>query len=398
VNVLSLMGGLAAMGQPAPQLDGARCVHGSGLAHDCDRCVRTCPVDAIAAGAPPSLEANACVGCAACVTACPTGAITGPDPAASLLTCAARLPADEVELLCARQDGRPTAASDADTGIRVPGCLAALGVGAYVGLAALGLARVTAHTEGCESCPVAELRRDIDAQVHSARRLGVSAATSAAAPAGSDAADTEPAPTPPARRRRRRALSVWEAEQPPVPRRSLFRLTGSDERESLARFLAGHAAPVDAVGRDRWRIVAGLHRLVASGDAATETPLEGLGFATLVVDQACNGCGTCVGACPTGALTRTTDETWQLRFAAADCIACGVCATVCEVDALRLGGPPRVADVLRPDPQVIWEGAPARCTRCGAPLDHEATSDRCPPCDFRRRNPFGSAAPRARSR
>jgi ferredoxin len=50
--------------------------------------------------------------------------------------------------------------------------------------------------------------------------------------------------------------------------------------------------------------------------------------------EKCNGCGTCVEACPTEAL-KTNDD--KVKVDADTCIDCGVCVDECPVQALSLG-------------------------------------------------------------
>ena len=54
--------------------------------------------------------------------------------------------------------------SDA-TGIRVRGCLAGLGVGTYLALAAMGLERIILRLDACEDCPWVSLQKVIQTQV-----------------------------------------------------------------------------------------------------------------------------------------------------------------------------------------------------------------------------------------
>jgi len=47
----------------------------------CGACQGECPADAIIAGDPYRIDADACSGCGACIDACPTASIYEPRPA-----------------------------------------------------------------------------------------------------------------------------------------------------------------------------------------------------------------------------------------------------------------------------------------------------------------------------
>ena len=50
--------------------------------------------------------------------------------------------------------------------------------------------------------------------------------------------------------------------------------------------------------------------------------------------EACLGCGACIGACPTEALSLGNDG--KITVDASRCIDCGACTGTCPVDALKL--------------------------------------------------------------
>ncbi len=69
----------AAMDHSAIVLDNARCLHSLELNSACEACFAICPVQAVAPGKPPVLDAQKCESCLACLTVCPVGAFSADD-------------------------------------------------------------------------------------------------------------------------------------------------------------------------------------------------------------------------------------------------------------------------------------------------------------------------------
>jgi NAD-dependent dihydropyrimidine dehydrogenase PreA subunit len=57
-----------------------------------------------------------------------------------------------------------------------------------------------------------------------------------------------------------------------------------------------------------------------------------------VLDETrCNGCGDCVGICPTYCLAMAGVVPWLIR--PADCVSCAACVLVCPTEAIALQRP-----------------------------------------------------------
>jgi ferredoxin len=345
-----------------------------------------CPAGALQAGRPPALNGEACEGCLACLPACPTGALTADDAVAALLNCAARLEADTLELVCQRHPRPETGLAGAKAAIRVRGCLAGLGAGAYVALFALGVRQVLARTDACAQCGWPALGPQVELRLEEARRLLAPwAAPAALVSAGAPAPEPRP---------------VWEADNPPLSRRDVFRLASRRGQVALARAVTEAGATGERQpSRERQRVVAALGQL--SPCPAEASPAEGglgEGYALVRVSAACTACGACARACPTGALTLARDArpSFALSFASPACMGCGICQPVCAAGAITLERAPAWQAVFGTgERRVLREGGLVRCTHCQAwtAADTRAAQGGgalCPVCADRRRNPFGA--------
>jgi ferredoxin len=110
------------------------------------------------------------------------------------------------------------------------------------------------------------------------------------------------------------------------------------------------------------------HLLREAPQPALEIALPaGSPFGLLAVDAAkCSLCMACVGACPASAL-QDGQNAPQLRFIEKNCVQCGLCATTCPEDAIRLV--PRLSfRDTRKQPVVLTETQPFHCIRCNKPF------------------------------
>jgi ferredoxin len=294
------------------------------------------------------------------------GALGGEDAVPALLECATRTEVSEapvVELLCARHPQPERGLQPEALGLRLRGCLAGLGAGAYLALVALGARRVVARTEACAECPWSALQPAIEAQLALAQRL----LAGRNLPADRLGAGGQPAAERP----------LWEADNPPMSRRDVFRRLSRQGQVAAARAWAAGEAVASGQrgpGRDRRRAIQALAALPAPADLQAGTvSLAGLGFAHLEVSDACTACGVCERACPTAALRferldeRRPEARFTLRFAPAACTGCGACQSVCAPGAIRLSLEPTFDQVFGPaEPVTLAAGPLARCIRCNA--------------------------------
>ena len=391
MNLLGLADRLATS-SPAVQVQPARCVHALNGASTCDACVRACAFDALRLLPTITLDEKRCTACGACLHVCPVDAVRGDDGVAKLLNLAPRFEtAQTVELACARHPGAEQGPASSELVLRSGGCLAALGPSAYASLRALGFQRILIRLDACAGCPLSAARPQIEASLVSARNL-LDAVEAASALESVDA----PAPDWTTR-------PVYAVNNPPVSRRSLFRLFAAEAPRVAARALLpveAETAETAQRPRERRRLLNALQRMMppplplgegssreGAGVRTVSQGEKGLPFVHLDASEECTACGTCARVCPTGALrfSLADDNTSRLSFQAAACTDCGVCLDLCEPGALSRQPVTDPGAITAQASLTLREGEVHVCEKCGARFAGAPGATLCPPCDFRRR-------------
>lgn len=373
----------ASMDRSQIVLDPKRCLHSQDQYAECAACFQICPVHAIQAGKPPSLNSEQCESCRACLPACPVGAFDADDDVADLLQCTTHVESEPLELICESHPEAQTGTQPDAIGIQIHGCLAGLGMGTYLTLFALGLKRIFVRTDACRTCKWRALASEIHRQAECADRF------LSAWEKGNTILCIDQVESPVER-------ALWNAKNPPLSRRDLFRMLARQGQVAMARAMGqAETGAGRQPGRDRLRVLAAVSHL-AEPSAAVE--LSGLGFATLMISEACDACGACARACPTEALHFEKNEeamTFSLLFSSKNCIACDRCEHVCLPDAISLQRAPAFEEVFGSNqPVIVKSGTLVRCARCKTLAAQREGGTLCPLCEYRRTHPFGSMLPK----
>ncbi len=367
----------------AVTFDDRRCLHTQDRFSSCQACFDICPTDAIKTGKPPCIDPVKCATCLACIPACPVGAFAADDAVQDLLNCATRLETTSIELLCEMNpysDSGPIAES---VGIQCRGCLAGLGVGTLLFLASMGLEKILIRMDACEGCAWERLRCNLDRQVTHTQVFLSAWERSEILETIMKLDDSYPRP-------------LWDASNPPLSRRDLFRLAARQGQVALARVMEQSHSSAGQPGRDYRRIANAVAQL--SPSLAEKDPvLTDASYAMLSVSNTCTACGVCGRACPTGALQfvmNSEETTYQLAFSPSFCIGCELCAHICAPAAIFVDHAPSFYQVFgSKDVIPLHEGALAHCEQCKATYAAKPDTYVCPACEYRRKNPFGSKLP-----
>jgi ferredoxin len=386
MNLLSAAERLAAIDRSAVTYHPERCLHEADRFADCEACVNACPSDAIQIGKPPKMDGEKCEACLVCLVACPSGAFSADDSVSALLNCAARLESKKIEIVC-RQVKHPEIGTAEETNaLLVRGCLAGLGTGALLAIAALGFEQVIIHTADCAGCSWGlALQPLIARQVkHAALLLSLLKRDQQILLSEQVEADSQV------------QRPIWDVHDPPLSRRDLFLMATRQGQVALARAMNPVSTSGRSPGRDRQRVNTALAKMISADVDPAILPQE-LGFAALQVNDGCTACATCARACPTGALQfeNIDNKAYRLLFSPSNCIACQACAHVCAEEALQIDDTPAFDLITLDKPLVLDEGEFTRCSHCKALIASRLNRSLCPVCAYRAEHPFGSTLPPA---
>jgi len=380
VNLFDVADRFASLDRSDVMLDSKRCLHSLFRFSDCKACLEICPVDAILPGKVPGLDSTKCETCLACLPVCPVGAFAADDAVASLLNAVTHLQGGELELLCEKNQQAELGFTETSTGIRVRGCLAGLGTGAFLALAAIGLERIIVRMDACSACKWESLSSQVQAQVTQANQLlvGWGKTEIITCVSGLDSPVDRP---------------LWKSTNPPISRRDLFLFAARQGQIAIARSIEnGQPQSSHRPGRDHLRMAGAITHFPVPVSPESIN-LSGMGFASVSTSEACVACGTCARACPTNALQFKKNEnetSFTLSLSVRNCIGCGMCIHVCTSKTLSMDRSPAFARVFSEQTVILMEGELIKCEQCGVLIAARPDVHLCQFCDYRRSHPFGS--------
>jgi len=342
---------------------GSLCAHSRSRITGCTRCLEVCPTGAItSAGDTVAIDPHVCAGCGSCAAVCPTGAAAYALPPADALMRrlrglmrAYRAAGGERALVLFHDGdhGEPLIDALGRHGDGLPAHVlpvqvnevTQIGPEAIAALFAYGAAAVRVLTRARPKHDIAPLHRTLDLADTLARALGYGAESGAALVATIETDD------PDALGEALRAAPLGTPTASPAglvpegPKRGVL-------RQAFREMHVAAPAPVARV------------------PLAAGAPFGGLDFRT----QDCTLCLSCVGACPTHALTDSADKP-LLAFEESLCVQCGLCAATCPEDVIALI--PQVDFEAWAAPRrVVKEEEPFCCTACAKPFGTRATIER----------------------
>ena len=342
------------------------CAHSRSNITGCTRCLEVCPAGAIApAGDAVALDAAICAGCGNCAAVCPTGAASYALPPADALLrrlrtmLAVHRQAGGVEpvlLLHDEEHGAPVIEALGRYGPGLPAHVlpvavnevTQIGIEALAAAFAYGAAGVRILARARPKHDLASLHRTVATANLILTALGYTA-TMGEAVLG--------------------PVSVIETDDPDAVRSTLDRLPGGVSAPQPATFRPAGAkrGVMELSLRELHRVAPAPVEVIPLGPGA---PFGGLDFNL----DACTLCLSCVGACPTAALTDNPERP-TLRFTESLCVQCGLCAATCPEDVITLK--PQIDFPAWDAPRrLVKEEDPFHCVACAKPFGTRGAIER----------------------
>ncbi len=309
-----------------PSINPDRCVHGQVVNGSCDRCVGTCPTEAIVLDDESlGIVEEDCIGCGLCVRACPTAAI--------------ELPLGQVRLAGGQADRVAYAACAHCTGqagqARVT-CVNAIGLADLSAMHNRGVRELRIR-DGCDFSVGRSAGPSLDLAIERFARLAASRGL-------------------PGIRLQRLAAPIWDAAEQAAGSRQPHARSPSRRALLSALIPSATAAVADRLNLDE-----------LTGGSLAGRDRDGALYPHVPdIDPAlCSGCDACIQICPTAALTlvNPSPEQTAYRIDQAPCTGCMLCVDVCDQQAVSV-------TAMMPAGRSEIPLYSARCRACGVQFHH----------------------------
>lgn len=342
---------------------GELCAHSRSRITGCTRCLEVCPTGAIAsAGDTVMIDPYVCAGCGSCAAVCPTGAAAYALPPADALMRRLRTllrayraagGADAVVLFHDGDHGEPLIDALGRYGEGLPANVLPVRVNEVTQLGPETVAALFAYgAVGVRMLVRGRPKHDLDS-LHRTVALSRTLAEALGYGEGAEAP----------------VVGLIETDDPDA-------LGAALRAGRLGRATAKPAGFVPVGGkREMLRLAfremhAAAPSPVAGVPLAAGAPFGGLAFRT----EDCTLCLSCVGACPTHALTDSADRP-LLAFEESLCVQCGLCAATCPEDVISLK-PQIDFEAWSLPRRIVKEEEPFCCVTCAKPFGTRATIER----------------------
>lgn len=343
------------------------CLNLRGRMEHCDGCARACHSGALRLSANAlEVDHERCTGCGGCVPACPAGALrlSGFSPGRFLDAIGGSA---EVHLHC-------TESTDGGGGVVIP-CVKVLDERLLAAARGAGAEVLYLHgLDRCQGCHHGGGLRQV-----ARSRLRVKRWLGDLAPDVRPAAPGDPVPV---------AFRQREDQQH-LSRRSFLRFAGAQVATSAAQWLVPAEEdegeldlPFFQGDPEEIRRPHPYQALLARHvDRVPWKVGASLPWRLRTLAGHCTACLACGQRCPTGALMAGEDASHRtISFEPALCTDCGLCESLCPVDAVRTRPARDPAEVAR-EPSVLMMRSMRSCRQCGHPFLPETTeASTCPIC------------------
>ena len=334
----------------------------------CTRCIDACPVDALSFQFTIIRSPEACRQCGLCLHICPTSAFSAKDEWHSLVNMVSTFPSGQsLELICGFHPKPEPGLPECDTTVKTANCLAALGPSLYITLRGRGIKHIALRLDACAQCP-AGLQNALP------HIKAISTISSIVEPTESLAAETV-------------QREVHTYRDTTFSRRGLFR--------SLLGKNNDYADGNPPTTSERGRLVHSFETLLKKETPIGE-PLDRLPFFQVSIKDSCNACMACARSCPSGAIrvSITGGNHFILEFAPGLCLDCGLCVASCRMESIVREPLKTLSQFQELNFRTILEDDVSTCRRCQTSFrSNDPGQTLCPPCSFRRQNPFGAIGP-----